>query len=222
MKRLRLTGTPDPAVAPPAFGLLAGGDRTTESRLQDWTVTGDGAVTVLFEVEGDRAAADAVLADAPEVARYETTPIDDATYSLLVVFQPAAAPLVGEVFGAFVRAGMVVEKPVVYRDGSAHATLVGDPETLQAALDSLPAVVDVAVEEIGTYRGHAAERPDGRLSDRQREALEAALALGYYDTSRTATHAEVAERLGCAPSTVSEHLKKAESKLVRAVLDRGR
>ncbi|WP_255152618.1 helix-turn-helix domain-containing protein [Halorarius halobius] len=53
---------------------------------------------------------------------------------------------------------------------------------------------------------------------RQREALQVAVALGYYDTPREATHADIAEELGCAPNTASDHLQNGEAKLVRAEL----
>lgn len=56
--------------------------------------------------------------------------------------------------------------------------------------------------------------PATTLSERQREALRAALELGYYDTPREATHADVAAELDCAPNTASEHLQKGEAKLV--------
>ncbi|MFB6270785.1 MAG: helix-turn-helix domain-containing protein, partial [Halobacterium sp.] len=53
----------------------------------------------------------------------------------------------------------------------------------------------------------------------QREAVEAALELGYYDDPRAATQADVADRLDCAASTAGDHLRKAEAKLVRAGMD---
>ncbi len=53
---------------------------------------------------------------------------------------------------------------------------------------------------------------------RQRAAVRAAVDLGYYDQPRRATHGDVAERLGCAASTASEYLRKAEAKLVRAAM----
>lgn len=52
------------------------------------------------------------------------------------------------------------------------------------------------------------------LTARQREAVEAALSLGYYDIPREASYEDVAEAMGCAPSTAAEHLRKAEGKLV--------
>ncbi|NIW27840.1 MAG: helix-turn-helix domain-containing protein, partial [Actinobacteria bacterium] len=76
-----------------------------------------------------------------------------------------------------------------------------------------PEAVSVEVREIGAVSG---PNPAARLSDRQREAVEAGLELGYYEVPRAATHRDVADRLGCSPSTASEHLQKAEAKLVRA------
>jgi len=57
------------------------------------------------------------------------------------------------------------------------------------------------------------------LSDRQREATDAALDLGYYEIPREADHRDVASALDCAPSTTAEHLRKAEAKLVESILD---
>ncbi|MFC6963264.1 helix-turn-helix domain-containing protein [Halocatena marina] len=60
--------------------------------------------------------------------------------------------------------------------------------------------------------------PVSGLSDRQRAALLAAFDLGYYEQPRQATHKDVAARLDCAPNTASEHLQKAEMKVITNVL----
>ncbi|WP_436928775.1 helix-turn-helix domain-containing protein [Halosimplex halobium] len=65
----------------------------------------------------------------------------------------------------------------------------------------------------------ARESTGGSLTDRQREAVAAANRLGYYETPRTATHADVAAELGCSPQTAGEHLRRAEAKLADAALD---
>jgi hypothetical protein len=57
-----------------------------------------------------------------------------------------------------------------------------------------------------------------READRQREAITAASEVGYYDVPRTGSVAEVADRLGCAKSTASNHLRKAEARLVGEVV----
>lgn len=55
------------------------------------------------------------------------------------------------------------------------------------------------------------------LTKRQGQAVLAALETGYYDAPRKVTTADVAQGLGIARSTFEEHLKAAESQLVRAL-----
>ncbi|PSP27438.1 hypothetical protein BRC65_05590 [Halobacteriales archaeon QH_2_65_14] len=84
-------------------------------------------------------------------------------------------------------------------------------------MDHFPSSVDVEVHAItGTIP--QPETAAEQLSERQREALRVALAVGYYDSPRRATHEDVADRLDCAPSTASEHLQKAEATLVRSTI----
>jgi hypothetical protein len=58
------------------------------------------------------------------------------------------------------------------------------------------------------------------LTDRQRAALTAAHAAGYYDwPTRGTTAAELAESFGLAGSTFGQHLRVATGKLVAAFVD---
>jgi DNA-binding CsgD family transcriptional regulator len=58
-----------------------------------------------------------------------------------------------------------------------------------------------------------------RLTDRQREVLEAAHSMGYFEHPKEANAGEVADALGITTSTLSEHLSAAQSKLLEAILD---
>lgn len=62
----------------------------------------------------------------------------------------------------------------------------------------------------------------GRLTPRQREVLETAFEMGYFERPRRANATEVAAELGIDPSTFREHLSAAEGKLLEDVLDEGR
>jgi predicted DNA binding protein len=130
----------------------------------------------------------------------------------------AEVPIFGGSARAIDRTGLVVRRPLVYRDGCIHGHIVGDAETLQATLDQLPDSITVDIDAIQQYPS-ADVNPVQSLSERQREAVETALELGYYETPRTATQDAVAAELGCAANTASEHLRKAEAKLVRAGVD---
>lgn len=76
--------------------------------------------------------------------------------------------------------------------------------------------LDVTLERLSEYRG--SESTLDRLTDRQREVVETAHSLGYYDVPRTASTEDVATELGLDPSTVAEHLQRAERNLMGDVL----
>jgi len=85
-------------------------------------------------------------------------------------------------------------------------------------VDAAPDDLDITFDVIGQFRGES-DDPATILSDRQREAVETALDLGYYEQPREATHEDVAAKLDCAPQTASDHLQKAEAKLVLTALN---
>jgi len=53
-----------------------------------------------------------------------------------------------------------------------------------------------------------------KLTARQREVLETAYDMGYFDRPRRANASEIAGELGIDPSTFSEHLAAAEGKIL--------
>ena len=59
---------------------------------------------------------------------------------------------------------------------------------------------------------------EAKLTEKQREALETAVYAGYFDWPRQTTGEEVAERLGIAPATFTQHLRAAEDKIFDAML----
>lgn len=116
---------------------------------------------------------------------------------------------------ALTRDSLVTTLPVVYRaDGTASFTVVGAPGDLQAAVEDARAVADFEVDRVGDYDPRESARTTA-LTDRQREVLATAVAVGYYDIPKTASQGDVAAELDRAPSTVAEHLRKAEAALAR-------
>lgn len=72
---------------------------------------------------------------------------------------------------------------------------------------------------------HVAEAPprmdDADLTQRQREALEAAYRSGYFSWPRDTTAEEVAASLDVAPSTLHSHLRKAEASVLESFFGPG-
>ncbi|MFB6297588.1 MAG: helix-turn-helix domain-containing protein [Salinirussus sp.] len=61
--------------------------------------------------------------------------------------------------------------------------------------------------------------PPSVLSDRQYEAVQAALEMGYFEWPRETDIEAVADALGVAHPTALEHLRKAQQKLLRQALN---
>jgi len=59
----------------------------------------------------------------------------------------------------------------------------------------------------------------GRLTERQREVLETAHRLGYFERPKGANAGEVADELDISRSTFTEHLAAAQTKLLDAILE---
>lgn len=93
----------------------------------------------------------------------------------------------------------------------------GTQDTLSEAIADLEdAGFDITLERLRDY--HHQETPLDALTERQREVLEIAYELGYYDIPRDSSTAEVAAELGIDGSTVVEHLQRAEHNLLATLL----
>ncbi|MFC7076630.1 helix-turn-helix domain-containing protein [Haloarcula halophila] len=57
------------------------------------------------------------------------------------------------------------------------------------------------------------------MTDRQREVLETAVRMGYFEFPRAADGSAVADELGINDSTFAEHLRVAQAKLLENVVD---
>lgn len=59
----------------------------------------------------------------------------------------------------------------------------------------------------------------GRLTDRQLEVLEKAYEMGYFERPKQANATEIADQMGIAQSTFTEHLMSAQRKLLDDALE---
>ncbi|WP_436907316.1 helix-turn-helix domain-containing protein [Halosimplex marinum] len=221
MKHVRVTAGVDGSRAPPLLDRLATAAAVDRARVIDWNLVAEEA-TLLLAVDGDPAPLVDAAPETPGVERWEvvdsSADLNDGPARLLLHVDRSTVPVFSCLASALESGGLVVRTPVVFRDGDVHATVVGDPAPLQAAFERRDDDIDVRIDEISSTPA-APESTGGSLTDRQREAVAAADRLGYYETPRAATHADVAAELGCSPQTAGEHLRRAEAKLVDAALD---
>lgn len=202
-----------------AFVVDTAGFRRTS--LLHWNPSVGERNTSLFHVDGDDASAYTDALDSvSSIIDYEIAPADGRPGFYLAVHESrrdADATLTD----AFLGDGVVVVPPVVYReDRGVDVSLVGTTAALGDTLDDLPPSVGVDVRGIHRYDGRVAD-PATALSARQRDALAAAVELGYYGDPREASVADVADRLDCATGTAAEHLRKAEATVLRRIVREG-
>ncbi|WP_415380632.1 helix-turn-helix domain-containing protein [Halosimplex sp. TS25] len=224
MKRVRITLDPPEVAMPPVYELLTrGASSLHEVHIVNWNVATPPAA-FLLRLAGDHERFGAELEERVDELpdfEWERLPLgDDACYCFLAGEVGAAARAL---FENFTRDSLLTVPPVeCHADGSSTFTLVGRDADVQAAVDGVPAGANVTVEEVGGGRV-ASESVAAALSARQREAVAAALALGYYDVPRETTIEAVAGELDCATATAAEHLRKAESTAMAALFrERGR
>lgn len=159
--------------------------------------------------------------DSPaEPARTGTSPADASARTggyAYVRVEPDAT--ITELLSLLSEHGLLLDTPVDLGADAVTVDVVGTAAGIHAAADALPARVreTVTVEHLGDYTPEGG--PLDRLTARQREVAAAAVAVGYYATPRRATIEDVAAEADCAPSTASEHLRKAEATVFRALLN---
>lgn len=61
--------------------------------------------------------------------------------------------------------------------------------------------------------------PLNQLTEKQRDVLITAYRMGFYDVPRTTSSQEIAKKLGLVDATVVEHLRKAEQRLIRHIIE---
>jgi len=219
MRYLRVAVHQEAAVRHPMHQYVVEHEGFDRSRLLQYVHATENPSTFLFHVEGtdpDFDAYEAALDDLESVVEHELSRCPDDTAYLYV--REAVPEHAADFVGAFAQPGLVGLLPVEYRaDGTVRVTVVGPAGRLQDAVDETPDRMTVEVLEVGEYDARRLDAGGG-LTDRQFEAVAAAVDAGYYDTPREGSVEDVGERLDCAPGTAAELLRRAERSVMERVV----
>lgn len=202
----------------PLVPFLTDTDRFRDAKMIDWSPSFDPPrVTVLLYLDGDLDWFEAVLDDTDLVLEYDIICTGESRGYAYVHSKPH--PTEWQLFEIATGTGLVPVFPVQYHDdGTLSVRIVGPTDRLKAAVEGTPSGVETSIERVGEYDLGKPPIPPS-LSTRQREALKIAFDIGYYEVPREATRRDVADRLNCAPSTASEHLRKAEHHVIETYLN---
>lgn len=123
-------------------------------------------------------------------------------------------------------AGSTLLWPAVYRDGFEYFTVLSPSrEAVGSLLEDLEAFGDVDLERLSEVGpggiGSSVPLADlaSEVTERQIEVLRAAIDAGYYEQPRRTDLEALADGFGIAPSTLREHLRKAEERLLSRISD---
>ncbi|SFC26160.1 HTH DNA binding domain-containing protein [Halobiforma haloterrestris] len=214
MKAARIQLQYDPeALSPLHEGICTDPDLEREVILGGHAV--EGVETITSFVVGEPAAYEALLEDRDGVLEYAVTPAEDGFFLYL---RQELGPEGTSLLNALAQETVVVVPPIeVCADRTMELTLVGHPDDLRIVLEETPPGVSLVVERVGDDL--SARAPGGGVSARQREALEAARELGYYEVPRRNGIESVAAELSCAVSTASALLRRGEARAIEGILE---
>ena len=213
MKSVSLALTQPPGQRHPMHEFVVAHDGYEMSRLLEINYLPDGHWTSLFHVVGAPIEPyEAALEATEDVIEYEISERPNDTFYLYV--RNAPSDLNDRLIQAARQRGLVVVGPIEFRaDGTIRMTMVAPGEVVQRSLDEIPEDIGVDVLSIGEYNArHFATSSD--LTERQHEAVTAAVDAGYYEEPRTGSVADVAEALDCATGTAAELLRRAEANVM--------
>ncbi|MBT0158470.1 hypothetical protein G4O51_00620 [Candidatus Bathyarchaeota archaeon A05DMB-2] len=108
--------------------------------------------------------------------------------------------------------------PVGIRDGKIKISFLGSESQVREFLEKVDAsgiryrIVMLTDAEFSPIS------PLNQLTEKQREILTTAYKLGYYDIPRKINSEQLAKKLNIGDSTLVEHLRKAERRLLASIL----
>lgn len=218
MKSLRLRLELDAETTHPMHEFVCERDDFTRSRLLHWNPDVGWSNSMLFHVEGtDPAAYEAALAATDAIDAHEVSVRDGGSFYVYVREEQSEAD--AALLSAYTGGDLVIVPPIEYRsDRSMVFSVVGTAAAVQSAVEATPAEIGVDVLRVSEYDAGAVD-PMLRVTPRQREAVAAAVDVGYYGATREGSVGEVADALDCSTATAAEHLRKAEAQIISRAVD---
>lgn len=211
--RVRITARGRAGEIHPMYGVMTEASFVERATAIQWNYTGD-ALGILHYVVGDADELEKSMQEIPEVIDYDMERIDEQ--SCYVYVRDATTDTLQAMFSPISSGGLIAVPPIEYEpDGTVVFSMFGPDDEIQDAVEGVSVPVDVTIEEVGGLNSTAATI-EATFTDRQREVAETAVQLGYYDIPRSASQEDIAAELNCAPSTIAEHLRKVEARILRA------
>lgn len=211
MRYVRIVLIPEGPGFHPAADRLAAEPSVSQEAVHHLNLLNDGTAVSLSRARGDRERLAEILEASEDVRSFELTELGGEIQSY-VHFEPAEpARALLELTREH---ELVVDTPIEFRgDGRLRVAVIGEDDVVQRAITDVPDEVDMELERLSDYEPELREL-SSQLTERQQEILDTAVEVGYYQVPREATHEDIAAVLDIATTTVGEHLRKIEARLL--------
>jgi predicted DNA binding protein len=194
-------------------------DEYTVARLLYYHQYAEGEFALLFHIEGPVDPYREVIDDQVSVLEFEIASCADESFYIYAreeMTSPDRAFI-----DAFAQPGLLRTHPVEYRaDETTRIVVLGPTAAIQSAADTVSERSEIDVVTVGDFRS---SRVDPRLgvTQRQFEAVTAAVEAGYYNVPRAASIDDVATQLDCSSGTAGELLRRAEQTVMSSLVPGG-
>jgi predicted DNA binding protein len=214
MRYVKVFMSPEDGDLHPAAENLADNPKVTRQAIQHLNLLNDGTAVTLSRLRGDRAELERILSETEDIIRWDVSEAGDDLQAY-IHFVPNATTLA--LMELTREHELVLDTPIEYNsDGSIRVSVIGQDDVVQKAIDHVPDNVRLELEQLSDYDPELREL-SSLLTERQREILDAAVEVGYYQVPREATHEDIAALVGISTTTVGEHLRKIEARLLSEI-----
>lgn len=173
----------------------------------------DGTAVGIFRFRGDAEQLVRLESESPTIISCTVTPGQIGLAYLH--YEPPGFE--GALLELFDSEAISVDWPMVETPDGLQVTFFGEDVALQRLVANIPEPIDLTLEGTGDF-SPSMDDPTAQLTDRQAEIMRAAVAAGYYEIPRRVTQRGLADELGVSRGTIADHLRRIESKLIRAVV----
>ncbi|MFB6164216.1 MAG: helix-turn-helix domain-containing protein [Haloarculaceae archaeon] len=176
----------------------------------------DGTSVLLYHISGgDVAELEAILEDEPSALSYDVFEVEDDGLRAHVHFDRDV--MVTALIHLIEEYDLIINPPLeIDDDGGLHMSVAGNVSDIREAAMMRPENVEIKLDDSEASTVDLID-VGSILTERQQEVLEVAIEKGYYEIPRRATNEDIAADLDCSTSTVGEHLRKIESRIISEV-----
>jgi predicted DNA binding protein len=139
----------------------------------------------------------------------------NGAYIIFVRSGPSLSPVLSSIG---IESGFLFP-PLGIGDGKVKFSFVGNEQQIKAFLEGIDLIGIRYKILLISDLNFSPTSPLNKLTEKQRDVLITAYRMGYYDIPRRTTSLKLAEKLGLGDATVVEHLRKAEQRLIKQIIE---